>query len=118
MPNRQCAPCRSPDKTLSRTVAHDASRETSTSTPCFLYRPSSYAITTEAQSVKGMIPILILLPLDVVVIPDPLLAQALKSVVDTLARPPAATALRIKVRRFIGVSSFFSQSLILSISEW
>src|SRR5215210_241598 len=100
MPNRQCAPCRSPAKTLSRTVAHEASRVTSTFTPCFLYRPSSCAITTDAQSVSGMKPILILL-LVAVVIPDPLVAQAEKSVDDTPANPPAAIALRTKVRLFI-----------------
>src|SRR5687767_14338660 len=100
MPNRQCAPSRSPERTLSRIVAHDASRETSTSRPCFLYRPSSWAITTDAQSVSGMKPILTLPPEDFVAIAESLLAQELSDEV-TPAKPPAAMAALINARRFM-----------------
>src|SRR5262249_2161001 len=100
MPNRQCAPSRSPDRTLSRIVAHDASRETSTSRPCFLYMPRSWAITTDAQSVSGMKPILILRSEALVVIPESLFAQELRDEVMP-AKPPAAMAALINARRFI-----------------
>src|SRR5215813_12065974 len=100
MPNRQCAPSRSPDRILSRIVAHDASRETSTSRPCFLYRPSSCAITTDAQSVSGMKPILILLSAAFVVIAASLFAQELK-VEEMPAKLLAAMAAFINARRFM-----------------
>ena len=35
IPNRQCAPCSSPDASLSRTTGHDACFSTTTLTPCF-----------------------------------------------------------------------------------
>src|SRR5262249_56027697 len=101
MPNRQCAPCRSPASTLSRTVAHEASRETSTLTPCFLYRPNSCAITTEAQSVRGMIPSLILLPAGDFAASEPFVAQELTSVDNKLAALLAATTFPSKVRPFL-----------------
>src|SRR3569623_2314642 len=46
----------SPWTFLSRTAAQLASLDTVTVRPYFLYRPSSYAITTLAQSVSGMKP--------------------------------------------------------------
>src|SRR6218665_2943962 len=49
----------SPLTSLSRTPAHDASLETMMLTPCFLSRPSTEAMTTLAQSVSAMMPILI-----------------------------------------------------------
>src|SRR5687768_14481761 len=62
----QCAPSSSPVRILSRTLAHDASFDTSTFRPYFLKKPSSFAITIGAQSVSGINPILITSPL-----PDP-----------------------------------------------
>src|SRR5712692_8189654 len=56
IPNRQCAPCSSPVRILSRTFAQEASLLISTLTPYLAYRPSSFAITTELQSVRGMMP--------------------------------------------------------------
>src|ERR1051326_3785201 len=56
MPNRQCAACNSPVRSLSRTLAHEASLVTSTLRPYCLYRPSLSAMTTEAQSVSGIKP--------------------------------------------------------------
>jgi hypothetical protein len=44
---------------LSRTPAHEASLLSTNLTPYFLSKPSTEAITTEAQSVSGMKPILI-----------------------------------------------------------
>src|SRR5262245_49232355 len=100
MPNRQCAPSRSPDRTLSRIVAHDASRESSTSTPCFLYKPISWAITTDAQSVSGMKPILIFPPAALGSVAESLFAQELSDEV-TPARLPAAMAALMNARRFM-----------------
>ncbi len=48
----------SPLTSLSRTPAHDASLVGTILTPYFLSKPSTEAITTEAQSVSGMKPIL------------------------------------------------------------
>jgi hypothetical protein len=44
---------------LSRTPAHEASLLSTNLTPYFLSKPSTDAITTDAQSVNGMKPILI-----------------------------------------------------------
>ena len=49
--------CRSPLTSLSRTPAHEASLVGMILTPYFLSKPSTEAITTEAQSVSGMKPI-------------------------------------------------------------
>src|SRR6478736_2921699 len=56
MLNKQCAPSNSPVNILSRTLAQDASFDTSTFTPYFAKRPSSFAITRGAQSVRGIKP--------------------------------------------------------------
>ena len=48
----------SPLTSLSRTPAHEASLVGMILTPYFLSKPSTDAITTEAQSVSGMKPIL------------------------------------------------------------
>ena len=59
---RQCAPSNSPFKILSRTLAHEASFESSTSTPYFANNPNSLAATSGAQSVSGINPNLIFFP--------------------------------------------------------
>src|SRR5258706_4985678 len=56
MLNKQCAPSNSPVRILSRTFAHEDSFVTSTFTPYFAKRPSSFAITIGAQSVSEMKP--------------------------------------------------------------
>src|SRR5206468_4382843 len=48
----------SPSVKRSRMTAHEASFEIVDSIPCFLKSPSSWAITSEEQSVSAMIPIL------------------------------------------------------------
>ena len=63
IPNRQCAASRSPDRSLSRTLAQDASLTTSTFTPSLAYMPSSAAMATDEQSVRGMKPMRISFPL-------------------------------------------------------
>src|SRR6266849_2212330 len=49
----------SPVRRASRVDAHDACFTTSTFSPYFLKSPSSWAITTDAQSVSAMNPMLI-----------------------------------------------------------
>src|SRR3990167_6773755 len=50
--------CRSPLTSLSRTPAQEASLDGMILTPYFLSKPNTEAITMEAQSVRGMKPIL------------------------------------------------------------
>ena len=46
----------SPNVSLSRIAAHDASFEIIDSMPCFLKSPSSWAMTMDEQSVRAMMP--------------------------------------------------------------
>ena len=57
-PYSTCAACNSPLTSLSRTAAHDASLEGTILMPYFSSNFMTEAITTEAQSVSGMKPIL------------------------------------------------------------
>src|SRR6187549_3269393 len=59
--NKQCAPSISPFNILSLTTAHEASFSSSTSTPYFANRPSSFAATSGAQSVSDINPSFIFL---------------------------------------------------------
>jgi hypothetical protein len=54
--NRQWAPSISPLSRLSRVTGHDSCLATSTSRPRFSKNPSSFASTTDAQSVRAMKP--------------------------------------------------------------
>ena len=75
-----CAAWMSPVSSASRVLAQDACFTTSTLSPYCLNSPNSCAITTDAQSVRAMKPILIfssLLAFSVVAVPD---ATALEAV--------------------------------------
>src|SRR5258706_9429996 len=56
MPRSMCVAWFSPSVRRSRITAHDASLEIVDSTPYFLNRPSSWAITIDAQSVSAIMP--------------------------------------------------------------
>ena len=56
MPSSKWVAWFSPSVRRSRMTAHDASFEIVDSMPCFLNRPSSWAITIDEQSVSAMMP--------------------------------------------------------------
>ena len=56
MPSSMCVAWFSPRVRRSRITAHDASFEIVDSMPCFLNRPSSWAMTIDAQSVSAIMP--------------------------------------------------------------
>jgi len=56
MPRSKCVAWFSPSVRRSRITAHEASLEIVDSMPCFLNRPSSWAMTIDEQSVSAMIP--------------------------------------------------------------
>jgi hypothetical protein len=56
MPISMCVAWFSPSDSLSRITAHDASFEITELIPNFLNKPSSCAMTIEAQSVSAMMP--------------------------------------------------------------